>query len=96
MPWSLIGAICAAALAAFAFWRSRQPGGHYDDEIYGMTHVSHIRYTLAALGFAILFAVSAYTQNTTLLLPIGAAFALLAVFYGTSFLRGFSDAHDDD
>lgn len=88
--WSVVGLILALAFAAFAWWRSRA-AGFYDGEVYGMTARVHQRYALVALALAVLFAAIHFTHSTAILIPCFAAFALLAVFYGTSFLRGFSD-----
>jgi len=89
--WSLLGCILSIALAGAAWLRSRSPGGYYDRSVYGMTHAIHRRYAIAALGLAALFAGIAVSKSGAILMPAFAAFALLAVFYGTSFLRGFTD-----
>ncbi len=94
MIWSLLGVGLCVALAAAAWFRSRSGGGYYDASVYGMTEATHRRYAIVALGLAALFAGIAATGASAILIPTFAAFALLAVFYGTSFLRGFTD--DDD
>ncbi len=94
MMWSWLGACLCLVLAAAAWFRSRSGGGYYDATVYGMTAATHRRYAIVALGLAALFAGIAATGATGILIPTFAAFALLAVFYGTSFLRGFTD--DDD
>lgn len=92
--WSLLGVALALVFAGVAWWRSRAASGYYDREIYAMTASVHRRYALVALAFAALFAGIRFTDWQALLVPCFAAFTLLAVFYATSFLRGFSN--DDD
>ena len=89
--WSLAGILLAVALAGAAWNRSRGSGGFYDESVYGMTGATHRRYAVAGGAFAILFAAIALTHSDAILIPTYAAFVLLVVFYGTSFLRGFSD-----
>ena len=89
--WSSLGCVLALALAALAWWRSRGVGGFYEREIYGMTARMHRRYAIVAIALAVLFGAIRFTGSTAILIPCFAAFALLAVFYGASFLRGFSD-----
>ena len=91
MLWSLLGALLSLTLAGLAWLRSRSSGGYYDRSVYGMTDSTHRRYAIAGVGLAALFIGMAVTGSQAILIPAFAAFALLAVFYGTSFLRGFSD-----
>jgi hypothetical protein len=76
--WSLIGAILALASAAAAWLRSRRRGGFYDLETYGMSVQTHRRYAAVFAAFALYFAGLAL-------------YALVAVFYATSFLQGAPD-----
>ncbi len=91
MIWSLIGLILALAVAAAASRCSRSTGGFYDRETYGMDPSSHRRYAALSLAFAVYFAVT-YAGG---LGPAGIAglalYAVIALFYATSFLQGASD-----
>jgi hypothetical protein len=89
----LIGSIVALLLAGAAYLRSRGSGGFYDRDVYGMTAQTHRRYALAALAFAVAFALSARWFSQSATIWVYAAFVLFAVFYLTSYLRG---AHEDD
>ncbi len=91
MEWSFAGLTLALVVGAIALRCSRSHGGFHDRETYGMSASSHRRYAAVSLLFALYFA-------TTLALRYGSAgimglalYALLAVFYGASFLRGASD-----
>ncbi len=92
MTWDLLGIFAGLALAVFAFARSRVPGGFYDREVYGMTSVTHVRYALLNAGFAGLFAAMWLLRAHIEMFAI-AAFAVVAILYFSSFLRG---AHEDD
>ena len=91
MIWSLTGLVCAVVVAAIAWRRSRAPGGFYDREVYAMDAAMHRRYAAVSALFAAYFA-------TTSALRLGAAgiaglalYALIAVFYVTSFAQGAAD-----
>ena len=92
MAWAVGGLFASLALAAFAFARSRVPGGFYDAEVYGMTRDSHLKYAGIGLAFAALFAL-AWVLRIHIEIAALTAFILVAIFYITSFLRG---AHEDD
>jgi hypothetical protein len=94
MAWSIAGVLLSLALAVFALTRSRTPGGFYDAEIYGMTPVSHRRYALVAVCFALVFAATLALHAGALALWTFAAMTVVAVLYLSSFLRGFTE--DDD
>lgn len=86
-----LGMAASIGLAALAFSRSRASGGFYDGEVYGMTPATHRRYALAALVLAAAFGVILVVHARAAATAAFAALALFAVFYLTSFLRGFSD-----
>jgi Ca2+/H+ antiporter len=91
MWWSIGGALAAVIIAVSAFVRSRSPGGYYDTEVYGMTPAAHRRYATIACIFAIFFVATIVLRARSVAFAGLAAFAIFAVFYLTSFLRGFSD-----
>jgi len=91
MWWSIAGTIAALIVAVLAIGRSRSAGGYYDTEVYGMTPVAHRRYATIAVGFAIFFLAMIALHATTIAWAGLAAFTIFAIFYLTSFLRGFSD-----
>ena len=93
MGWYAGGAAVSLVLAAFAFSRMRVQGSFYDAEVYGLTAQSHRRY-------ALLFAVIAVALAAAAALRARAGFAILtiftfaALFYLTSFLRGYESDND--
>ena len=89
--WSLAGAIAALATALFAWLRSRRAGGYYDAQVYAMTARTHRAYALAALAFAAFFGATFALRRESVGIVGLAAYAVVAAFYGTSFLRGASD-----
>ena len=92
MAWDIGGLFAAIALGAFAYYRSRVPGGFYDAQIYGMTPAMHLRYAVVYLIFAVAFALVWVLHAHIEIIGL-AAFTLSAIFYLSSFLRG---AHEDD
>ncbi len=89
--WSFLGMVCALALAALSYAKSRRAGGFYDADVYGMTARTHQAYAAASLLFAAAFCATLVLRAQTAAIVVLAAFVLVAVFYLTSFLRGFSD-----
>lgn len=89
--WAILGMACALALAAFALLRSRRNGGFYDTDVYAMTPQSHRRYAVVCALFFVAFSIFALLRAQSASIATFAAFVLVAVFYLTSFLRGFSD-----
>jgi hypothetical protein len=91
MNYSLAG-VALALLVSTAAWRqSRCAGGFYDREVYGMTAATHRRYAVASLLCAAFFATTyALRLNGAGIAALG-PYALLAILYATSFLRGASD-----
>jgi hypothetical protein len=83
--------VLALAVGAFALWRSRLVStNYYETHVYGMTPQSHRRYAAVSLLFAALFA-AAYFVSFIPLVPLLALYVLVAIFYFSSFARGFSD-----
>jgi hypothetical protein len=91
MIWSLAGLVLAFGIAVAALYRSRARGGFYDTQVYGMTSASHRRYALVSLAFAAYFVCTVAWHLETAGIAGLALYALIAVFYATSFLRGFAD-----
>ena len=89
--WNVVGLTVALVVAAVAWRSSRAPGGFYDREIYAMDATSHRRYALLSLAFALYFAIAYALRRETAGIAGLALYALIAVFYATSFLRGASD-----
>jgi hypothetical protein len=81
----------ALALGLFALVRSRRTGGFYDAHVYAMTSRTHLWYAIASLLFAAAFCVTIVLRAEDAAIAVFALFALVAIFYLTSFLRGFSD-----
>lgn len=89
----IAGFVVASLLGAFAYIRSRRPGGFYDREIYGMIPRTHRTYAAISLLFALAFGVSARWFADVATVWLYAAFVLFGIFYLTSYLRG---AQEDD
>jgi hypothetical protein len=85
------GLVLALIVAGFAGWRSRRTSrNYYETHIYGMTPQTHVRYAAVSLLFTALFA-SAFFASFVPVVPLLAAYTLVAIFYFSSFARGFSD-----
>ncbi|HET6276107.1 MAG TPA: hypothetical protein VFE16_09285 [Candidatus Cybelea sp.] len=91
MLWSLAGLAIALVLAVVALRCSRSPGGFYDREIYGMSAPMHRRYAAVSFAFALFFSASSLLRLETAGIVGLALYALIAIFYASSFLRGASD-----
>jgi hypothetical protein len=91
MIWTWIGLLLAVALAAAAWRRSLGSGGFYDRDVYAMRPATHRRYAIAGLAFAVYFAAALVFGQGTAGIAGLALYALVAVIYATSFLRGASD-----
>jgi len=91
MFYSAAGVV-AASIVAFAAWRcSRSPGGFYDREVYGMSESAHLRYALVSLAFAVYFAIAYVLRLGAAGIAGLALYAVVAIFYAASFLRGAPD-----
>ncbi|MGC2651846.1 MAG: hypothetical protein WA304_13700, partial [Candidatus Cybelea sp.] len=91
MLYGAIGLACSACVAGVAAWRSRSAGGYYDRGVYGLDARAHRRYASISLAFAVFFAAMLVLHAVTAGIVGLALYALVAVFYATSFLRGASD-----
>ncbi len=89
--WDVLGLAAAAATACFAwFCSTRTASNYYEGEVYGMTAHTHRVYALTSAAFTVLFA-AALALASIPTVPLLAVFALVAIFYYSSFARGFSD-----
>lgn len=89
--WASVGLALSLATAAFALFRSmRTPSNYYEADVYGMTPALHRRYAVASLLFAAAFALSLFIPAIPDV-PVLGGFAVLFIFYFSTFLRGFSD-----
>ena len=89
--WAALGLFLALFTAVFAYVRSRHgPSNYYESDVYGMTPVLHIRYALVSLLFAAAFAAALFIPAIPGV-PVLGAFAVLFIFYFSTFFRGFSD-----
>jgi hypothetical protein len=92
--WNLIGVAAALGIAITAWLRSRAAGGFYAAGVYGMSSGIHRRYAIAGLAFAACFALAFAFHATDLGLAGLAVFAVIAILYLSSFVRGASDYHE--
>ncbi len=89
--WNMGGLALALFIAAIAFLRSRTRGGYYDAELYGMAPSIHRRYAAISLAFALFFAIAWGLHAQASGLVALAIYAVIALLYLTSFLRGYAD-----
>ena len=88
--WAYTGIILALGLSAYAWWRARAGStAYYEREVYAMGSSAHRRWAFAGCGFALLFALSAL-RGHAYDVTIFAAFAVVAILYVSSFMRGYS------
>jgi hypothetical protein len=91
---SAIGLLLSLGIAALAWRRSRALGGYYDRDVYGMDRTAHVRYAAVSLAFAAFFCVAWALRWSSAGIAALALYALVAVFYVTSFLQGAADADE--
>lgn len=91
IAWSTAGLLLALSVAVVALRHGgARAGHHYASGVYGMTAAGHRGFAAAGFGLAAVFAVS-YGWSGIPVIPVLGVAVLVAVFYFTSFLRGFSD-----
>ncbi len=89
--WAEIGLALAVGTALFAAFRSlRAKRNFYAADVYGMTARSDRAYALIGTAFALLFLAAIFVRGLPTV-PLLAAYVLIAIFYFSSFARGFSD-----
>jgi len=81
----------ALGIAAIAWHSSRSPGGFYDRDVYGMDAGAHRRYAAFSLACAAYFAATLAARFEAAGIAGLTLYAVVAVLYGASFLRGASD-----
>ena len=91
MPYTIGGLVLALGITIAAALRSRSAGGFYAEQWYGMSAAVHRRYAAVSLAFAAFFAVAYEFGLPTAGIAGLALYALIAVFYLSSFLRGAPD-----
>ncbi len=92
MTWVAIGLALCSVLSLFAFARSKRPySSFYARDVYGMSSRTHALYAVifaaGAAAFAVALAFSAIPA-----VPLLGIYVLIAVFYLSSFARGFEDS----
>lgn len=92
--WNIGGLALALFLAGIAFARSRGRGGYYDAESYGMVPSTHQRYAAVSLAFALFFAIALALRADLAGILLLSAYAVIAILYLTSFLRGYADTDE--
>jgi uncharacterized membrane protein len=89
--WNAIGlALCCITLTTAIFKSKRASGGYYASDVYGMTPRTHRAYAQVSLMFAAAF-IAAFFVPGIPAVPLLGAYALVFIFYFSSFARGFSD-----
>jgi hypothetical protein len=91
MSYSIAGLVLALGVAAAAWQRSRSAGGFYDAQVYGMDRATHRRYCAIGVAFAAFFGLAYALHLYGAGIAALALYAVIAVFYLSSFLRGASD-----
>ncbi len=92
LVWNAAGLGISLVVAIAAFGRALRRAGHYDGAGYGMLPSTHRRYAYVALALGLGF-VAAFVWPTVPTVVLLGAVVLVALLYGTSFLRG---AESDD
>ncbi|HEY9180766.1 MAG TPA: hypothetical protein VIO32_08595 [Candidatus Baltobacteraceae bacterium] len=89
--WNAIGVALCCIVAAVASVKSNRAGaGYYAAEVYGMTARTHHAYAALSMLFAALFVIGFFVAAIPAI-PLLGAYALIFIFYFSSFARGFSD-----
>jgi hypothetical protein len=87
--WVVSGLVLSIVLALVAWARSKAASGtYYESQVYGMGPAAHRGYCLAFAGLAV--ALLGALMWPAIALPVLAVFAVVAILYGATFLRGAS------
>jgi hypothetical protein len=92
--YTAVGIVLASIVALAAWRRSASRGGYYDREVYGMSPATHVRYAVISLAFAGFFIAAYVFALRSAGIAALALYALIAVFYLTSFLRGAAESDE--
>lgn len=88
---SAIGMVIALTTAAIAWYRSRaRASNYYADQVYGMNPRTDRRYALVSVCLFLLLGASVFVRQIPGV-PLLGIVVLVAIFYFSSFARGFSD-----
>lgn len=89
--WNGAGLVlCAIVMLVATIKSKRGNAGYYEREVYGMTARSHRAYVVLSGAFAAAFIVGYFVSGIPVI-PLLGAYALVFIFYFSSFARGFSD-----
>jgi len=91
MFYTAVGLVLSLGIATIALWRSRSRGGYYEREVYGMNRTAHVAYGAIGLAFAAFFCTALWLKLVSAGIAALALYAVISVFYLSSFLRGASD-----
>ena len=87
---AVVGIVLALGMAGVALVQSRgSDAQYYSREVYGMDARSHRKWAFAAFGFIVLFVLSSLLHHDYDVM-VGAAFAVIAILYFASFVRGYT------
>lgn len=89
--WNAVGlALCCIVIVVALAKSRRATPDYYAAEVYGMTARTHGAYASLSMLFALLFIAGFFTRAVPAV-PLLGAYALIFIFYVSSFARGFSD-----
>jgi hypothetical protein len=89
--WNAVGlALCCITLGVALYKSKRSGAEYYAHEVYGMTARAHLAYARLSVLFAAAFA-AAFFIAAIPAVPLLAAYALIFIFYFSSFARGFGE-----
>jgi hypothetical protein len=87
--WVVSGLVLSIVLALVAWTRSKAGSGtYYESQVYGMGPAAHRGYGLAFAALAAVLMLA--LMWPAMALPALAVFAVVAILYGATFLRGAS------
>jgi len=89
--WNSAGLLlCGIVITVAALKSKHGKAGYYEREVYGMTARTHRAYAALSLAFCGLFTAGYFVSGIPVI-PLLGAYALVFIFYFSSFARGFSD-----
>ena len=85
--WSAAGLVLTLIVGIRAWVLARTPGSNfYAVQLYGMTAATYRRYAAISAAFAAAFLASFWVR--AIAVPALALYAVVAILFGSSFLRG--------